>query len=251
MNHLVNKNKGAFTLVELLVTISIIAVLLAIAIPTLSNTRSVARQAQSLANLRSIGVTLELYAAEHNSQYPFYQAGDPMRLSSRQSTPGGLSMSPHWHIDKMWPVLMHNTAPWDEHLLSWYSPGREHIGPPNTIPLIVGFGPGPVSYHYSNSFTASPRVWNGDNNATENDIGPVNITAVAHPSAKVIMFDYDRAYITRQVAARDPRPLLSADGSASTRLDSDAAQPVPNPLNAPEYPRRYHDTPNGVLGRDF
>jgi len=241
-----------FTLVEILVTLSVIAVLIAILIPTLSGARLAVGQTKSLANLRSLGVTIEHYASAKRSQYPYYEAGATMHLVTPElDTTQGAAMSPHWHIDKMWPVLMHDIAPWDEHLLTWYSPGREHAGPPNTIPLIVGFGAGPVSYHYSNSFIASPRVWNGRGDATEDDIGPVNVAAVAHTSAKVVMFDYDRAYIRRSITASDPRPLLFADGSAAARLDTDAADPVPNVLNAPEYPRRYHDTPDGVLGRDF
>ena len=244
--------RPGFTMIELLVSISIIAVLLSIVLPTLTNARTATKQLQSVVNLRSLGVTLSLYIADHNERYPFYYVGDPIHMVPPDlDTTGGAQLSPVWQLDKMWPVLMHDTAPWEEHLASWYSPGREHLGPPMTIPLVVGFGTGPVSYHYSNSFIASPRVWNGLGDATDDDIGPVNATAVGHPSAKVVMFDYDRAYITRSANARDPRPLLFADGSASARLDSEATEPVPNVLNVPEFPRRYHDTPDGVLGRDF
>lgn len=167
-----------------------------------------------------------------------------------QDESNGISMSTVWNIDKMWPTLMHEVAPWEEHLQSWYSPGRRHEGFPNVIPMVIGVGSiGPVSYHYSNSFIASPRVWNGVGDATEDDIGPISMTAVAHPSSKVIMLDFDRAYLPRQTL-RDSRPLLFADGSASSRLDSEANPPVANPLYF-NTSRIYHCTPDGVLGRDF
>ena len=49
-----SKSKRGFTLVELLVTIAIIAILAAIAIPTYNNTVEKARQARDLANIRSV-----------------------------------------------------------------------------------------------------------------------------------------------------------------------------------------------------
>ena len=49
------KNSNAFTLIELLVVISIIALLIAILLPALGSARKSARNAQCLANVRSIG----------------------------------------------------------------------------------------------------------------------------------------------------------------------------------------------------
>lgn len=63
------KNR-AFTLVEILVVIAIIAVLAAITIPALSMAKQRSQDAVCLANLRQLGVALYGYASDNNDRLP-------------------------------------------------------------------------------------------------------------------------------------------------------------------------------------
>jgi prepilin-type N-terminal cleavage/methylation domain-containing protein len=62
--------KFAFTLVELLVVISIIGILVAILIPSFVNSRDRARMLQSHANLRQLHSITMQYANEHGGRFP-------------------------------------------------------------------------------------------------------------------------------------------------------------------------------------
>ncbi|MEA2711684.1 MAG: hypothetical protein QOF78_4285 [Phycisphaerales bacterium] len=72
--------RGAFTLVELLVVIGIIAVLVGILLPTLRRARESANKAHCLSNLHQIGVYLQMYQNQFKGALPIYVLSDPAYL---------------------------------------------------------------------------------------------------------------------------------------------------------------------------
>ena len=60
----------AFTLVELLTVIGIIAVLAALLLPVLGRTKESARATVCLSNLHQIGIALQIYVQENNNKLP-------------------------------------------------------------------------------------------------------------------------------------------------------------------------------------
>jgi prepilin-type N-terminal cleavage/methylation domain-containing protein len=86
--------KKGFTLVELLVVISIIAMLLAILIPSLNNARLAARSTVCRASLKQLGAAGMMYTIENNGSF---QLG---RKVNKQSA--YVAWKPYYKDDKLW-----------------------------------------------------------------------------------------------------------------------------------------------------
>ncbi len=71
-NHPVRNGRGAFTLVELLVVISVIALLIAILLPSLNGAREQARSVKCLANQKEISNAMNVFAGSHNGFCQLY-----------------------------------------------------------------------------------------------------------------------------------------------------------------------------------
>lgn len=241
-------SRRAFSLVELLAVIAVIAVLLALLLPALSAVRGRSWRLKSTANLRQIGQVTAMYTGRYRSYY-FGNGGWIRRAPA--PNPAYLGCRP-WDMEVNWPVLVHDIAPWDEFHPIWISPGKD---PREWIGFLTGGMTNmlPTSYRYSNSFVAPPGAWSDPATAIPPGLGPAATRPeqVRFPSSKVLMYDADRSYLRAEPTWDDPRPILFADGSARAMLERGATTPVRNRLLPDQQPRRYHDTPNGVFGRDF
>jgi prepilin-type N-terminal cleavage/methylation domain-containing protein/prepilin-type processing-associated H-X9-DG protein len=63
--------KRAFTFIELLVTITIIGILMALLLPALARTKETGRSAACLSNLHQIGLALQIYVQENQNRLPY------------------------------------------------------------------------------------------------------------------------------------------------------------------------------------
>jgi prepilin-type N-terminal cleavage/methylation domain-containing protein len=74
------KPRHAFTLVELLVVIGIIAVLISILLPALAKVREQSLKTKCASNLRQLGTAFVMYASENKGQLPLNSANNAFEL---------------------------------------------------------------------------------------------------------------------------------------------------------------------------
>ncbi len=83
----IKSTQQAFTLIEMLVVISIIAVLLAMLLPTLGSARDSIRTVQCLSNLRQISVLFQTYTDESNGYLPAIWNFNPLDTGTTGVSP--------------------------------------------------------------------------------------------------------------------------------------------------------------------
>ncbi len=244
-NHAV-RNARAFTLVELLVSIGIIAILIGLLLPALSGVKISASEVKALNDLRQIGATMQLYVDDAGGMYPYFPPDTPHLIGPPEDPIGIIYVGDDdpWSMAYMWVTLMHRVAPWSENYTSWIGVARESGRLPWMDSENGWLIPG---YRMSNSFVASPGTWSDTGVAR---VQSIRAGQVGYPSAKVMFYDGVRAFLRGGDSGQHPRGVLFADGSARNMMDNDATMPVTNRLTGGT-PSIYHDTPMGVKGRDF
>jgi prepilin-type N-terminal cleavage/methylation domain-containing protein len=109
---------GGFTLVELLVVIGIIALLISILLPALNTARKSAQNVKCLANLRTMGQAMEIYAASYNnailgaavtSGCGIYDSGFNNAVYTATTVPPGMAIYPS---DYFAPILQITKGTW-------------------------------------------------------------------------------------------------------------------------------------------
>ncbi len=165
-------SRRAFTLVELLVVIGIIAVLISILLPALNRSRRQAKITQTLSNLRQIGVAVSAYQAEQRGALPTdlsREASDGRAFSGlamlafQMKLPPSVLINPNTDDEVStrtdangWPVL----AELDGTPISLTSPAQIGVGDESRIKFFCSF-----SYDHDLKQTGrrtAPRVFLGD-----------------------------------------------------------------------------------------
>ncbi|MFN0134579.1 MAG: type II secretion system protein [Phycisphaerae bacterium] len=87
-------SKRGFTLIELLVVVAIIALLISVLLPSLGAAREQARITKCIANLKSMGNAMSMYASEYREQFPFEKRNWP---ENPFGNPGGFVLSAFYY----------------------------------------------------------------------------------------------------------------------------------------------------------
>lgn len=97
--------RTAFTLVELLVVSAIVALLVAILLPSVGRARAQARTAQCLSNLHELQTAAQMYSSQFRGALPAFsdpgQAPWPVALAGKNGLRGASTSSAHPSVDRV------------------------------------------------------------------------------------------------------------------------------------------------------
>jgi prepilin-type N-terminal cleavage/methylation domain-containing protein len=101
---LVKQREAAFTLIELLIVVAIIAALAGLLLPVLSNAREKARQSACLSNMKQIGDALDIYVSDNDETYPGASMSVKTASNSGNDTriPFEMQLMPYAKSDQIW-----------------------------------------------------------------------------------------------------------------------------------------------------
>lgn len=95
--------RKAFTLLELLLVIAILAVLAALLFPVLTRSLERARGTHCVANLRQIGAAVNTYMADWDDRFPWARSASAVRYNDPPNIPGWYEvLAPYVHNQHIW-----------------------------------------------------------------------------------------------------------------------------------------------------
>jgi len=259
--------RRAFTLVELLVSVAIIAILLSLFLGTVQATKQTARQAVDLSQMRQTCFDFASWANDHRGR--IVNAGSPNASTnvSRAYYDSLWGLSSGWSLylsqQEHWPrILAHwSDGTISEHWRSSYSepvPDQSvRLGRSNRTlsPAIAGgsdFAASRTDYRLGRTLLTQSSAWMNPGAAASPTPAPlladdVRYADVRHPSAKGLL------WLADWPGARHGRHHVAfVDASVSIRDWKDARPTaVPPFLSSGEPGEPVDATFNGARGRDF
>lgn len=254
--------RRGFTLLEILVTLSVISVLIALMLPAIAGGRGAGSSVACQANLRSIGSIQAAYAGDSRGAWPnaFGRATTMVTW-----TLGSTQYDAHSAFSQVWlwcaPLVEAGMLDIATEMRGVSCPVvAERLGPalarnPQNAAI--------QSYAYSPAFLSSPDLWDPERPERRREPEPyrttVTMASVAFPSGKVAVFEWAEHHGSSRVVTPDLHLRVNAsfaDGHVRAVSPAQAQKPLEFPwsdLYGPGTPPAlpFSSSPWGSAGRDY
>jgi prepilin-type N-terminal cleavage/methylation domain-containing protein len=240
MSHPVSSRRiRAFTLVELLVVIGIIALLISMLLPALNRARAAANSVVCLSNLRQVGVAAQLYVNANKGALPDWIS------YWRIAHPGSTYRYGQWDTDYaigFFTVHEGSSDPRPETMTTWWRMLGQHMGERDALTVVTGIpAPGPfravsralrcptdsATSEFSSSYGWRYAVSIYAGWSLSPDPGPLKITKFKYPTQQILVHELYQVYLkpshhNRATRTADRPSVLFVDGHAAVhdRVDN-------------------------------
>lgn len=179
---------AAFTLIEVMVTIGVIALLLAILLPSLARSRENARSVKCRSNLHQWGLAMLMYANSHSGVLPFEERPDPRPGRGEDE-----------NQDKVWDnVPASGSRPAEiRGWICWFDCLDRHMGrgvsaeDVKICPTVQRFEPNREESYRMNSKLADSSRYKKDGSPNRYFMPYRKVDTLKRPSDTVVLFDGD------------------------------------------------------------
>jgi len=234
----------AFTLLELLLCIAVVALLIAIIVPALRNVRSRSLAVKTLASLRDSNSVINLYANDWKDRFPDF------------ATPGdGPTIIPLSDGDTYEMQLYFLSGlSWNFPLADGYLQGNPFLASAFPAEQIVNNRGGGSPFELSCAFFTDPAAWRSETRQGISQLRGTSRYEVTFPSKKGLLESTYHAFTDKQ---QPPTPISTVDGGAlEVALEefrpgyASGEQGLPGTFHFFNPYRTLH-TVSGVRGRDL
>ncbi len=186
-SHTNRHGSTGFSLIELLVVIGVIAVICAIALPSLWGARRQARSKVSLANLHGhIGVMM-VYAADNRDAWPTPSPDPILRITFKEAA----SEYPRFAFSSFWNYILAD---------SYYNGQAENRSfyPPDYVTDVIKTPSGFTPYTLTCTAIANAEFWNPKTRTGPDQWGGAKHSDVLYPAKKSALINIYPAFIQYQ-----------------------------------------------------
>jgi type II secretory pathway pseudopilin PulG len=228
------------TVVELLVVIFVVALLLALALPTFSHVRRSARDTRSAANCRQLTTVITTYADSHSGRFPIPGPGQLVPALSDAILIG----YPYWDFHRTWSGVLYADLPYDKNLETYLTPHSRRSRQSGEAWT--------SSYTFTLTAGAPPDLWSPSAQQAQIPQKIMRVDDVLFPSNKGVLWEVEdfRRGVNEDVS--EAVPIAFMDVSVRQLVPLRASEPVPNTTNSTGYANaRIHNTAYGLHGKDY
>ncbi|MBX3389790.1 MAG: type II secretion system protein [Phycisphaeraceae bacterium] len=208
---------NGFTLIEMLVSIAIVAILLALVVPSLMPMRAAARDTKRLAQLRSHGTVFASYANDFRELFPAIT--EPKSTATVYRFQGRAFYVPYFGACWAWNLALapsyYGDNPWDA-----------SFTPPGQKPQVFS-----QYYWYASSFLTDPKFWDPYERLGPSQWRSTRLNEVTFPQKKALITNEGEiGFLEGRGINKSERSAAFVDGHAAKTAPENMVTPYPNGL---------------------